>query len=205
MTEFELAKEKKDLHSSSHIMTGDYVTLMETSGKECESWYYFIRKEGNEEALQNLHEQLEKVNWYILDDFSTFDLDMEHFVSAQTAKQMTKLELNSYMFHRKFDGKLSKIDFGFNDKDKNKKKIKKAFELLGYGQIDEYISDEDIDPEDLLSCSESGSDSSDSYEESSDFEEESSDSEEDKKTVPIQKPIEKKNKTPKGLPPSLVK
>ena len=94
-------------------MTGDYVTLMETSGKECESWYYFIRKEGNEEALQHLHEQLEKVNWYILDDYSTFDLDMEHVVSAQTAKQLTKLELNSYTFHRKFDGKLLKIDLGY--------------------------------------------------------------------------------------------
>ena len=199
MAEFQNAKE--DL--SSHIMTGDYVTLMETNGKECESWYYFIRKEGNEESLQHLHEQLEKVNWYILDDYSTFDLDIEHVVSAQTAKQMTKLELNSYMFHRKFDGKLSKIDLSFNDKDKNKKKIKKVFDVLGYGQLDEYISDEDIDPEDLVESGSESSGSSDSYEESSDSEEDdsSSDSEDEK----IIEPITKKTKTPKGLPPSLVK
>ena len=201
MAEFQNVKEEKE-YLSSHIMTGDYVTLMETNGKECESWYYFIRKEGNEESLQHLQDQLEKVNWYILDDYSTFDLDIEHVVSAQTAKQMTKVELNSYMFHHKFDGKLSKIDLGFNDKDKNKKKIKKAFDVLGYGQIDEYISDEDIDPEDLLSSSESGSDSSNSYEESSDSEEESSDSDEDEKIIPL---VEKKTKTPKGIPPSLVK
>ena len=98
----------------SHIITGDYVTLMKTSGKECESWYYFIRREGNEEALEHLKNQLEMVkDWYIIDDLSTFDIDMDHFVSAKTAKEMTKLEMNSCFFHRKFDGKLQKINFNF--------------------------------------------------------------------------------------------
>ena len=44
---------------TSHIMTGEYVTLMETNGKECESWYYFIRCKDNMEALEHLQQQLE--------------------------------------------------------------------------------------------------------------------------------------------------
>ena len=165
----------------SHNMNGEYVALMETNGKECESWYYFIKYDGNEKALKQLESQLNKVEWYVVDDLSVFDLDLDHFVSASTAKEMTKLELNAYSFHRKFDGKLREIDLGFKRKDKNEKKICKAFDQLGYGQIEDYIDDEDIDDEDLTdneSCTDSESDS-----ESSD-----SDSESNKK----------------GLPPSLI-
>ena len=147
--------EPKVTEEPSHIMTGDYAVLMETSGEEMESWYYFIRVEGNQENLKHLQDQLESVDWYILDDLSTFDLDLDHFVSAQTAKEMTKVELNHCSFHRKFDGKLKKIDLGLTKKDKNKKKIKKVFDILGYGSIEELIDDEDLDPEDLLSGSES--------------------------------------------------
>lgn len=161
----------------SHITTGDYVVLMETNGQEYESWYNFIRVHGNEKALEKLHKQLEQVDWYIVDDLSTFDLDLEHKVCARTAKEMTKLELNSHMFHRKFDGRLRDIDFGFEKIEKKKKKkdattineakICRAFDILGMGQIDEFISDEDIDPEDLVSDSESSSDDDSSSDESS--------------------------------------
>ena len=135
----------------SHKMDGNYVILMETNGEEYESWYYFIRVEGNEENLQYLQQQFEKVDWHILDDLSTFDLDLDHQVSARTAKEMTKVDLNHTLFHRKFDGTLKKIDFDFKKKDGNETKICKIFDVLGYGQIDDYISDEDIDPEDLVS------------------------------------------------------
>lgn len=152
--------------SPSHNMTGKYVALMETNGKECESWYYFIKYEGNEKALEHLNAQLNEVEWHVIDDLSVFDLDLEHFVSATTAKEMTKLELNSYAFHRKFDGVLNTINLCFKRKDKNEKKICKAFDQLGYGQIEDYIDDEDLDPEDLTdndsdsdSDSDSGSDS----------------------------------------------
>jgi hypothetical protein len=148
--------------SPSHNMTGKYVALMETNGKECESWYYFIKYEGNEENLKILNDQLNQVEWYVLDDLSVFDLDLEHFVSASTAKEMTKLELNSYAFHRKFDGILQPIKLGFKNKDKNEKKIRKAFDHLSYGQVEDYINDEDLDSEDLTdneSESESESDS----------------------------------------------
>ena len=36
----------------SHKMDGKYAILMETSGEEFESWYYFIRIDGNEENLK---------------------------------------------------------------------------------------------------------------------------------------------------------
>jgi len=181
----------------SHIMTGDYVALMETNGKEFESWYYFIRREGNEEALKHLQDQLERVDWFILDDLSTFDLDLDHSVSATTAKQMTKLEMNSYAFHRKFDGKLKTINFNFKKKDnrdneaRNERMICKVFDILGYGQIEDYISDEDLDEEDLTDNSSSGSDSDDT-------EDDSTDSDKDKKKD--EKPLGQK-----GLPPALVK
>lgn len=151
----------------SHIMTGDYAILMETNGEEMESWYYFIRVEGNEENLKHLQDQIEEVDWYILDEYSTFDLDLEHYVSAQTAKEMSKVDLNHTSFHRKFDGKLQKIDFGFGKKDKNKRKIKKVNDILGYGAIDEFIDDEDIDPEDLVSGSESDDTDNESFTSSS--------------------------------------
>ena len=146
----------------SHIMVGKYAALMETNGKECESWYYFIRVEGNEKALQHLQEQLNKVDWYILDELSTFDLDLDHYVDAKTAKEMTKVELNSCSFHRKFDGKLQMIDFNFKKKDlrDNERMICKVFDLLGYGQIEDYISDEDVDDEDLVSNNGSSDDES---------------------------------------------
>lgn len=175
----------------SHITTGEYVALMETNGHECESWYYFIRKQGNEDNLNYLDEQLNKVDWYVEDDLSVFDLDLEHTVTAKTAKQMTKLELNAYQFHRKFDGKLEKIDLGFRKKDKNVRMMEKTFDVLGYGQIEDYIDDEDIDPEDLTDNS-----YSDSYSSSDSDSESEEDSEEDSDG--------KKREKTKGIPPALL-
>lgn len=143
------SKSKDNLPKSTHNMTGSYAVLQETNDKECESWLYFIKKEGNEEALKHLQKQLEKVDWFIMDDLSTFDLDLEYYVSAQTAKEMTKVDLNAYSFHRKFDGKLEKINMEFKKKDNDETRICKVFDQIGYGQIDNFISDEDIDTEDL--------------------------------------------------------
>lgn len=171
-------EEEEEIPKSSHIMEGKYAVLMETSGNEFESWYYFIRTEGNMEALQHLQKQLEQIDWYILDDLSTFDLELEYLVSAQTAKEMTKIDMNAYSFHRKFDGKLKTIEFGFRRKDNNDTKIGKVFDVLGYGQIEDFIDDEDIDPEDLVTDSESESDSD---RDSSDTESSSSSDEEEKR------------------------
>jgi hypothetical protein len=151
-----------------------YAILQETSGEESESWLYFIRYQGNEEALAHLQKQLSEVEWYILGDLSTFDLETDYLVSERTAKEMTKVDLNACSFHRKFDGKLQKIDLGFKDTHSNEKKMTKAFDVIGYGKLDEFIDGEDIDPEDLASGD--GSETSESETESSD-----SDSEEEKR------------------------
>ena len=89
-----------------------YAVLMETNGEECESWYYFIKYNGNENKLLHLSKQIEQIEMYIMDDMSTFDLDLEHLVSEITAKEMTKVELNSVSFHRKFDGELKTVNLG---------------------------------------------------------------------------------------------
>ena len=96
-----------------------YAIFMETNGEEFESWYNFIRYEGNEEAQQHLQKYLDKVDFYILDDMSTFDLDIEHLVSEDTARQMCMVDLNAFMFHRKFNGKQEdkKQVLGFNSND----------------------------------------------------------------------------------------
>ena len=194
----EVSSKKKEEPEPSHNMEGRYVALLETNGEENEQWYYFIRYEGNEENLQHLQNQLEKVDWYVLDDLSTFDLDLEHFVCAQTAKEMTKVELNVH-WNRKFDGKLQKIDLGFKKKDKNDKMITRTFDMLGYGQIEDFIDDEDIDPEDLADSDEE----SESDSENTENESESSDSESSDSTPPPKKGRDKKERA-KGIPPALL-
>lgn len=149
------------LSNDRNTQESKYAVLMETSGEECESWYYCIKYEGNEKNLKHLQEQLESVDWYILDDLSTFDLDLEHFISAKTAKELTKLELNHHSFHRKFDGVLDKIELNLRKKDKNEKKMVKIFDILGYGQIEDFIEDEDLDEEDLTDTPQSSSDDDD--------------------------------------------
>ena len=158
-----------------------YAVLMETSGEECESWYYCIRHKGNEKNLEHLQTQLESVDWYILDDLSTFDLDLEHFISEQTAKELTKLELNHHSFHRKFDGVLDTIELNLRKKDKNEKKMVKIFDVLGYGQIEDYIDGEDLDEEDLTDNPESSTDEDDDDDDDESEGESSNDDEESEK------------------------
>ena len=169
----------------SRMTEGRYAVLQETSGEEFESWLYFIRIQGNEENLKHLEEQLKEVDFYIVEDLSTFDLELERNVSAQTAKEMSKLELNHCSFHRKFDGVLKKIDFDFKKKDGNETKICKVFDVLGMGQIEDYVDDEDIDEEDMVSDSE-GSESE------SDGEDAGSSSDEDEKKARLNEKIAEK-------------
>ena len=173
----------------SRLTTGKYAILMETNGEHCESWYYFIRHEGNEDALLHLQKQLEQIEFFILDDLSTFDLDLDHLVSAQTAKEMTNVDLNAESFHRKFDGKLEMIDFDFSKKDRknNERMIQKVYEMLGCGQIADFITDEDIDSEFL-----------DSDEDSDDTEDDTEDDSESESEEEQPKKIGKK-----GLPPAV--
>lgn len=170
-----------------------YALLMETSGEESESWYYFIRYQGNEDALKYLQEQLESVDWYIMDDLSTFDLELDYLVSEQTAKEMTKVDLNHTSHHRKFDGKLKMINLKFKPKDSTEKMMKRAFAVLSYGQIEDYVSDEDIDSEDLTDGDET-SETSLSNEDNEDDTEETTVDDETK-----EEPAKKLGKLPESL------
>ena len=171
---------------ASHCMVGKYATLQEFNDNESECWLYFIKWEGNEENLKFLFEQLESIEWELMEDMSTFDLDIEHLVCAQTAKEVTTLELNTN-WHRKFDGKLQRIDFKLKKKDSEDKKMCRVFDMLSNGQIEDYVSDEDIDEDDLT-------DTPDTEDESGTESDTGSESEDEKP---------KKNRT--GVPPALLK
>lgn len=185
----------------SRLTEGQYAILMETNGKECESWYYFIRVKGNEDNLHHLQHQLEKVDWYVLDELSVFELDLDNYVTAKTAKQMTKVDLNHHSFHRKFDGKLQRIRLGFRKRDSNERMIEKSFDLLGYGQIEDYIQDEDIDSEDMVSGSESETETNTEDESDS---EDNKEEDTEKQTVPDDNSKLACNRVKRGIPPSLL-
>ena len=129
------------LHTKSN--EHKYVVLQETNGKEMESWYYFIKYDGNEKELKYLNDQLDKVDMFIIEDISTFDLDLNHFFSEQTASEMIMLEVNT-LFHRKFDGKMDMINLELKKKDDNEDMIYKIFEKIGMGQIEDYVNGEDV-------------------------------------------------------------
>ncbi len=197
----ETKKSKLD-YIPSHNMDGKYAILMETSGEEHESWYYFIKVEGNEENLKHLKDQLDTVEWYIIDDLSTFDLETDYYISASTAKEMTKVDLNYVSFHRKFDGKLKKIDLGFTKRDGNDTKICKTFDVLGFGQIEQFIEDEDLDSVDLVSDDEENTDNESLSDEN---DEDSSEEDEDRKNGGFREEKRELHNTTKTmkLPPSL--
>jgi hypothetical protein len=148
-----------------------YAILMETDGENCESIYYFIKHEGNDDALQALQTELNKIeNQTIFDGVMNFDLDLEHLVSETTASEMIMLELNSSSFHRKFDGKMKTIDFKYKpSKEYNDEgRIIRIDAILGGGRIDRYVTDEFIP-------SERADDSDELSEASSEFDSDESD------------------------------
>lgn len=160
-----------------------YAVLQEMNTEELESWLTFIKINGNEENLNKLQKQLESVDFQLDEDLdyhqSAFDLEIERNVSEKTAKEMSKLDLNAYLPHRKFDGVLKDIDLNLknldgaskNKKEKmNNKNIARVNKILSFGQIENFIDQEDFDSdgeygarsdEDSDSSSVSSSDSSD--------------------------------------------
>lgn len=157
-------------------MTDKYAVIMETSGPDFESWYYFIKYEGNKEALQYINDQLNEIEEDVVyPDISKFDIDLVNLVSLECVNQMIMLELNAVTYHRRFDGKLEMIDFGFRKKDKDSKRLFKVDDIIGDNKFENFIDDEfipeshrptdsDIDSDDD-SISSSDSDNSEEKEE----------------------------------------
>lgn len=172
-----------------------YAVLQEMNTEELESWLTFIKINGNEENLNKLQKQLESVDFQLDEDLdyhqSAFDLEIERNVSEKTAKEMSKLDLNAFLPHRKFDGVLQEIDLNLKDMDgasKNKKEkindknIARVNKILSFGQIENFIDQEDIDSDgEYGPRSDEDSDSSDEDSDSSDSSDDSdSDSETEK-------------------------
>lgn len=132
-----------------------YVVFMETNDEECESWYTFIRYDGNEERIRELAKMLEEVQNEEVDEDehifffgerkakkSFFDMDINHLVSEQTAREMCTIALNYGFYHRKFDGKLRKIEVG--DDTEYKKRSSVIYNMLCLGQIENFIDEEEL-------------------------------------------------------------
>ena len=131
-----------------------FTILMETNSEDPESWYYFIKYDGNEDALTYLDKQLNKIDMFMIDGYSIFDLDLIHLVSEETAREMCMVDLNTITPHRKFDGKLQMINLNFKKRDSNEDMIEKLFDKLGLHHIDDFIDEEDeISSDDLKDSS----------------------------------------------------
>lgn len=143
-----------------------YVIFMEMNDTECEAWYNFLRLEGNEDELRHLNAQLESIRWRLEDDLSTFDLDLEHPVSEETAREMIRVDLNHSCPHRMFRGKLQRVDLKLKPDYKNLKKMEKVFDILGEGGIEEFIDEEYVDPRDVADSNEESAESGESENES---------------------------------------
>ena len=126
---------------------------MESNENEVESWYYFLKVEGNEKELDYLNQQLEKMDMVFEDDLNTFILELENPVSEQTAREMCKVDLNHTTFHRKFDGKLEMINLNLKKRDSNLKMLRKLNKKLMNQGIENFIDNEDEIASDNLDCS----------------------------------------------------
>jgi len=134
-----------------------YIVLVETDEDSCEAWYSFLKCNGNDVNIDFLSKQLKTVDpSTLVEGLTVFDIDVKNTVSENTAKEMCLLEINSNTFHRKFDGKLERVDFFLTDDDDDEDRVVKIHELIGYGNISNFISDEDI-PECNASYSSTGS------------------------------------------------
>ena len=140
--------------------SSQYAVMMETDSELYESWYYFIKCQDNMDNLMDLKKQIDSMDMFIYKEYNTFDIELDHLVSANTAKEMIRLELNSGTFHRKFDGILKPVNLGFSQNDKNKRKLVKINRVLKNGRISKFISDEDVP-----SCASSNEDDDDDTDE----------------------------------------
>lgn len=123
----------------------EYVILSETDSDICETYYYFLKYNGNEKAIKHLEDTLKPTeDSEIYDDVHVFDIDTEHLVCEQTAFEMCRVELNnSESYHRKFDGELAFINFDIEENDDDTAILCKIHNILSFGNISDFIDDED--------------------------------------------------------------
>jgi hypothetical protein len=157
-----------------------YAILSEINEETFDTCYSFIRYQGNEDALKELKETLDNIDWYLLEELSVFEVVLEPLISEKTANELISLKFRNSCRHRKFDGKMKKIDFKFKKKDSNNKKIRKVFSKLNGSSLDDHI-DGEVDYGDSSDEVEELEDEEDEDEEEEEEEEEESDEEEESK------------------------
>jgi hypothetical protein len=130
----------------SHNTEGKYATLVETSFELNQSWYVFIKMDGNEKLIYQLSHLINQIDWKKKSDnyLNQFSFDVDNLVSAKTAKELTMLGLNHIYKHTKFDGKLRKIPLEFNNFDSNNTMMCKINDLLKNLNISKFVDDMDV-------------------------------------------------------------
>ena len=121
-----------------------YCVFCETNLQYLESWYTFIKKEGNEIALRSLQKQLDEVVWDTDPDSGHFQLDLENTVTPASARQMIHIDLGNKFFHQKFDGLMKEVDLKISKKDKDRVKVRKANRVLQKNGIRRFLEAEDL-------------------------------------------------------------
>ena len=140
-----------------------YAVFAETNADDMETWITFIDIEGNESHLLFLSKQLDQIDWYAAPEYTgMFVIDING-VSLSTAREIMFINLNTRYDPNKFDGRMKKIDFGFEEGDSDETKAVKVYELIGEGNVCTYLGQEDLE-----GCSLKGSDDEDYSDESED-------------------------------------
>lgn len=122
-----------------------YAVLSESNVDYPETWFYFLHaSESNLPHLKHLADQINMIDWEILEGCSVFAIDADNTVSEQCAIDMCKIDLHTRHVNRKFDGVMRRVDFGFHKKHRNHKLILKVNDLLLKGKISQYIDDEHV-------------------------------------------------------------
>ena len=140
-----------------------YAVFAETNADDMETWLTFISKEGNESKLNHLSRQLDQIDWSEAPEYTGMFVVDTKGVSRTTAREMMFVNLNTRYDPNKFDGPMKLIDFGFKKKDSHETKAVKVYELIGEGNVCNFLGKEDLD-----GCSLKGSDDSDYSSESDD-------------------------------------
>tara|TARA_B110000285_G_scaffold132813_1_gene149019 strand:- start:1722 stop:2258 length:537 start_codon:yes stop_codon:yes gene_type:complete len=140
-----------------------YAVFAETNTDDMETWLTFIEINGNEEHLSILSNQLDEIDWSAAPEYTGMFVIDTKGVSLSTARDMMFVNLNTRYDPNKFDGRMKKIDFGFEKRDSDETKAVKVYELIGEGNICNFLGREDLE-----GCSLKESDDEDYSDESDD-------------------------------------
>ena len=129
----------------SNKSTAKYAVFAETNADDMETWLTFIESKGNSSYLADLSTQLDQIDWSEAPEYTgMFVIDTDG-VSLSIAREMMFVNLNTRYDPNKFDGKMKQIDFGFEKGDSDETKAVKVYEMIGEGNLCNYLGKEDLE------------------------------------------------------------